>query len=143
MPPFQSFNTAGDGPPSGFAEQTTYKLWPQTFPTMVTINATQYPRTVLVTWIGVQTTTAEESVLGYKIRYWPTGADYRATFKDVDAGLRTYAYLQNMPLDERFNVRVYAYSRAGVGKMSSPILQFQMIPRHLCVPGASWGEFQK
>uniref|UniRef100_A0A5K3FD51 Contactin n=2 Tax=Mesocestoides corti TaxID=53468 RepID=A0A5K3FD51_MESCO len=134
----QAFNTAGDSPPSGFAEQTTYKLWPQSFPTMVQLNSTRYPRTVRVSWIGVQTTLNEEAVLGYRIRYWLVGANYKEAHTDVDVRMRTYGYIQNLEINKRYNLRVYAYSRAGVGKMSSPIVQFQMIPRDQCVPGASW-----
>lgn len=134
----QAFNTAGDGPPSGFAEQTTYKLWPQSFPTMIQLNSTHYPRTVRVSWVGVQTTLNEEAVLGYRIRYWLVGSNYKEAHTDVDVRLRTYGYVQNLDINKRYNLRVYAYSRGGVGKMSSPIVQFQMIPRDQCVPGASW-----
>nr|CDS33898.1 contactin,neuroglian,septate junction protein [Hymenolepis microstoma] len=134
----QAFNTAGDGPPSGFAEQTTYKLWPQSFPTIVQLNSTNYPRTVRVNWKGVQTTLDEEAILGYRIRYWLVGANYKEAHTDVDVRMRTYGYVQNLEINKRYNLRVYAYSRAGVGKMSSPIVQFQMIPKDQCVPGASW-----
>ncbi|BHF68253.1 Contactin-3 [Sparganum proliferum] len=134
----QSFNTAGDSPPSSFTEQTTYKLAPQSFPTMVVLNSTEYPRTVLLNWIGVLTTGNEESVLGYKIRYWLAGANFKETHKDIDVGMRTYGFIQNLEVNKRYNVRVFAYSRGGVGKMSSPLVQFQMIPKRFCVPGASW-----
>lgn len=107
---------------------------------MVTLNSTMYPRTVRLDWIGCMSTASEESILGYRIRYWLAGSNYKEQLMDIDVGLRTYGYIQNLTVNSRYNVRVYAYSRGGVGKMSSPLTQFQMIPKGLCVPGASWGK---
>ncbi|KAA0200129.1 Contactin/TAG-1 cell adhesion molecule [Fasciolopsis buskii] len=134
----QIFNSAGDGPESSFTEQTTFKISPQDFPTMVTLNATDKPSTIRVSWVGIQARPDEESVEGYCIRYWPAGSQFKQTFKDVNVGLRTYGYVTGLEPDMRYNLRVYGYSRGGVGKMSSPVNQFQIIPKDKCVPGATW-----
>ncbi|KAF8566482.1 hypothetical protein P879_05880 [Paragonimus westermani] len=134
----QIFNTAGDGPESSFTEQTTFKISPQEFPTMVTINATNIPNTVRVSWVGIQARPNEESVEGYCIRYWIAGSQFKQTFKDIDVGLQTYGFVRGLEPDMRYYLRVYGYSRGGVGKMSSPVNLFQIIPMAQCVPGATW-----
>ncbi|CAL8100852.1 unnamed protein product [Calicophoron daubneyi] len=134
----QVFNSAGDGPESSFTEQTTYKLSPQDFPTVVVLNGTDQPNKIRVSWVGVQAKPDEESVEGYCIRYWPAGSQFKLTFKDVDVGMNTYGYVSDLDTDMRYNLRVYAYSRGGVGKMSSPVNQFQIIPKDKCIPGATW-----
>ncbi|CAH8465644.1 unnamed protein product [Dicrocoelium dendriticum] len=134
----QLFNSAGDGPESSFTEQTTFKISPQQFPTMVTISSIDRPNTVRVSWVGVQANPNEESVEGYCIRYWPAGSEFKETFIDVDVGLQTFGYVEGLKSGLRYNLRVYAYSRGGVGKMSCPVNQFQIIPSDQCVPGATW-----
>ncbi|THD29133.1 Contactin/TAG-1 cell adhesion molecule [Fasciola hepatica] len=134
----QIFNSAGDGPESSFTEQTTFKISPQDFPTMVTLNATDQPSTIRVSWVGIQARPNEESVEGYRIRFWPAGSQFKQTFTDVDVGLKTYGFVTGLEPDMRYNLRVYGYSRGGVGKMSSPVNQFQIIPKNKCVPGATW-----
>ncbi|VEL41555.1 unnamed protein product [Protopolystoma xenopodis] len=124
---------------SSFTEQTTFKSAPEDFPTLVKLNATDRPNTILVSWVGIQARATEESIEGYKIRHWPAGADFKYTLVDVDVGLSTFGYIGGLSSDTRYNVRVFAYSRGGVGRMSSPVVQFQIIPKALCKPGASWG----
>ncbi|TPP58326.1 Septate junction protein [Fasciola gigantica] len=135
---YKIFNSAGDGPESSFTEQTTFKISPQDFPTMVTLNATDQPSTIRVSWVGIQARPNEESVEGYRIRFWPAGSQFKQTFTDVDVGLKTYGFVTGLEPDMRYNLRVYGYSRGGVGKMSSPVNQFQIIPKNKCVPGATW-----
>lgn len=107
---------------------------------MVTLNATNIPNTIRVSWVGIQARPNEESVEGYKIRYWPTGSQFKQTFVDVDVGLQTFGFVSKLKSDLRYNLRVYAYSRGGVGTMSSPVNQFQIIAKDKCIPGASWGK---
>uniref|UniRef100_A0A095AMW2 Contactin-3 n=1 Tax=Schistosoma haematobium TaxID=6185 RepID=A0A095AMW2_SCHHA len=134
----QIFNSAGDGPESSFTEQTTFKTAPREFPTMVTLNATGIPNTIRVSWVGIQARPNEESVEGYCIRYWPTGSQFKQTFKDIDVGLKTFGFVSDLKTDVRYNLRVYGYSRGGVGSMSSPVNQFQIITKEKCIPGATW-----
>ncbi|CAH8661807.1 unnamed protein product [Schistosoma bovis] len=134
----QIFNSAGDGPESSFTEQTTFKTAPREFPTMVTLNATGIPNTIRVSWVGIQARPNEESVEGYCIRYWPTGSQFKQTFKDIDVGLKTFGFVSDLKTDVRYNLRVYGYSRGGVGTMSSPVNQFQIITKEKCIPGATW-----
>ncbi|KER21681.1 hypothetical protein T265_10050 [Opisthorchis viverrini] len=134
----QLFNTAGDGLESSFTEQTTFKISPQDYPTMVILNATDMPNTIRVSWVGVQAKPDEESIEGYCIRYWPVGSQFKQTFTDVDVGLNTFGYVRGLETNKRYYLRVYAYSRGGVGKMSSPVNQFQIIPKAQCIPGATW-----
>ncbi|KAK4474576.1 hypothetical protein MN116_001717 [Schistosoma mekongi] len=134
----QIFNSAGDGPESSFTEQTTYKTAPREFPTMVTLNATGIPNTIRVSWVGIQAKSDEESIGGYCIRYWPTGSQFKQTFRDIDVGLKTFGFVSDLETDVRYNLRVYGYSRGGVGTMSSPVNQFQIITKEKCIPGATW-----
>lgn len=107
---------------------------------MVTLNATGIPNTIRVSWVGIQARPNEESVEGYCIRYWPTGSQFKQTFKDIDVGLKTFGFVSDLKTDVRYNLRVYGYSRGGVGTMSSPVNQFQIITKEKCIPGATWGE---
>ncbi|KAL3318074.1 Contactin-5, partial [Cichlidogyrus casuarinus] len=135
----QMYNSAGDGPDSSTTEQTTFKKAPSGMPTFVTLNATDFPMTLKVSWAGVQSLYEEESIQGYTIRYWVAGADFKETLIDVNVGLRTYGFITNLTMDTRYELRVFAYSRGGIGTYSSPVNSFQFIDSSLCVPGASYG----
>lgn len=47
------------------------------------------------------------------------------TATDYDCGRRTWIIIDdNFQLDTTYNLRVFGYSRGGVGKMSSPLIKF-------------------
>nr|BAE94190.1 contactin/TAG-1 cell adhesion molecule [Dugesia japonica] len=127
----QMFNTAGDSLESSFVDQTTFKMPPQNFPTIVRLNSTNTPHQIQVTWNGVRVMPEEESVDGYRIRYWLSGGPVR-TALDVDVGLKVTGYINDLQYDVRYNMRIFAYSRGGNGKLSNPMDQFMLIPKSRC-----------
>lgn len=128
------FNYAGDGPESGVTEQTTFKRAPSNFPTFVKLEPTGRPKELKVLWVGLTTKPQEESLDGYQIRLWRTGSP-TDSYKDFDFGLNTVGYLEALEYDRRYDLRVYGYSRGGVGTMSSPMIQFMIERAADCIPG--------
>lgn len=62
----------------------------------------------------------------YQVRIWRQGESLRNA-KDYDAGRRTWIEINdNFEKNALYNLRVFAYSRGGVGKMSSPLIQFTL-----------------
>lgn len=62
----QIFNGAGNGPPSTEFKQTTWRLWPQTFPLLAHVTKVA-PDTVLVKFVGITITVLEETLDGYMV----------------------------------------------------------------------------
>lgn len=59
-----------------------------------------------------------------QVRIWRTGESLRNA-KDYDCGRRTWIMVDdNFEKNDFYNLRVFGYSRGGVGKMSSPLIQF-------------------
>ena len=136
----QMFNSAGDSLDSSFVDQTTFKKPPQNFPTVMRLNSTNTPHQIRVTWNGVRVMAEEESVDGYRMRYWLSGAPVR-TALDVDVGLKITGLLNNLQYDVRYNLRIFAYSRGGHGKLSNPMDQFMLVPRDRCQAGTIIGKY--
>ena len=65
------------------------------------------------------------NIIVLKVRYWPAGGDY-ADSKHVDFEKKTYGRIDDLPLNQRYNLRVFGYSRGGEGRASSPIIQFEL-----------------
>ncbi|PAA91007.1 hypothetical protein BOX15_Mlig007872g1, partial [Macrostomum lignano] len=133
----QLFNSAGDSPESSWRDVSTNKMWPTDLPTNVVVHSTGEYSSISVTWNGVRQQPNEESVDGYMVRYWVTGAP-AVNFTDVDAGLSNEVTVRYLSSETRYDLRVYAYSSGGIGTYSSPMIQFMLIPKDRCVPGASW-----
>ena len=63
-------------------------------------------------------------ILLLQVRIWRQGENVR-TATDYDCGRRTWIIIDdNFQLDTTYNLRVFGYSRGGVGKMSSPLIKF-------------------
>ncbi|XP_067932128.1 contactin-like [Watersipora subatra] len=119
----QPFNSAGDAPPGRSIPQTTWFNAPLNMPEYVTLNRTdgQY---LGVHFNGVVTGPEEEPLDGYKVRIWRQGESLRNA-KDYDCGRRTWIMIEeSFEKNSFYNLRVFGYSRGGVGKMSSPLIQF-------------------
>lgn len=57
------------------------------------------------------------------------------TAKDYDCGRRTWIMIEdNFQSDTTYNLRVFGYSRGGVGKMSSPLIKF-VLGKYITVAG--------
>ncbi|KAF6038307.1 CNTN3 [Bugula neritina] len=121
----QLFNSAGDAPPGRIIPQTTWYNAPLNMPEYVTINRTT-DGTLGVNFRGVVTGPNEEPLDGYKVRIWRQGEDVRNAM-DFDCGRRTWTFIDyNFEKSSFYNLRVFGYSRGGVGKMSSPLIKFSI-----------------
>ncbi|RWS07231.1 contactin-like protein, partial [Dinothrombium tinctorium] len=117
-----AYNDAGSGPESEPFLVKTYKSAPLKPPTSVKVEAID-SHTVRVTWRGItDVSTAEEPVIGYKVRYWEKN-HISTTMKEI------YKYLDGSDLEviisgltprKDYVLRVLGYSLGGDGKMSSP-----------------------
>ncbi|XP_067683459.1 contactin-like isoform X1 [Haliotis asinina] len=120
----QVYNSAGNGPKSEDYSQSTDRFAPQLYPTEVHVfsySSTQ----VYVSFRGVSTQVYEEPLQGYKVQYWRNAEDIRKA-KVVDCEKNNHAILGNIDKDIIYQMRVFAYSRGGQGKMSSPATYFTL-----------------
>lgn len=136
----QLFNSAGDSATGRIIQQTTWKKAPQWFPEYIKI----YRKSVtsmMVHWNGLQSSSDEEPLDGYKVRVWKTGQNIiTSTF--YEAGKNNYRAIDDLYTENgtMYNLRVFGYSRGGVGKMSSPMLQvtFGCGTSSAANPDANW-----
>ncbi|XP_046353215.1 contactin-like [Haliotis rufescens] len=120
----QVYNSAGNGPKSEDYHQSTDRMAPQLYPTEVHVfshSSTQ----VSVSFRGVSTQVYEEPLQGYKVQYWRYAEDIRKA-KMVDTEKNSQAILGNIEKGIIYQMRVFAYSRGGQGKMSSPATLFTL-----------------
>ncbi|XP_046563536.1 contactin-like [Haliotis rubra] len=115
----QVYNTGALGPVSEVYRQRTWGYPPQLYPTEVYIFS-HGPDSVRVTWRGISTTTQEEPLIGYKVRYWPSTEDIR-TARDAMAGKSSEVVIYGVYADFLYRLRVFGYSRGGDGKMSPDV----------------------
>nr|WBU98469.1 C-lectin 11 [Lineus ruber] len=134
------FSNAGNGPKSALHEQRTWRKAPQDPPREIWVEHLT-DKSISVHWRGISIANDEEPLEGYIVRYWPAG---EAMVNAIDhyAGKVVDTVLTNLESSPtRYYLRVLGFSRGGIGKMSSPIIQFQIGPGpHLYVnpkPGSA------
>jgi len=119
-----AYNEAGSGPESESFRLRTFKSAPQRAPSSVSAHFLDDTK-LRVSWRGVPpTTTNEEPVLGYKVRYWRLEEPMSAARELVMplGGDELALIVHDLQPGETYKLRVLAYSMGGDGKMSSPEL---------------------
>lgn len=122
-----AYNEAGSGPESEYAVAKTFKAAPLRPPTSVKVHALS-PTSVRVTWRGVVPSIEEESIQGYKVRYWEADQDLpsaREVYRPLD-GSDLEAVVTGLVPGKVYKLRVLAWSYGGDGKMSSPPWEFRV-----------------
>lgn len=122
-----AYNEAGSGPESEYAVAKTFKAAPLRPPTSVRVHAVS-PTSVRVTWRGVLPSIEEESIQGYKVRYWEADQDLpsaKEVYKQLD-GEDLEAVVSGLVPGKVYKLRVLAWSFGGDGKMSSPPWEFRV-----------------
>ncbi|XP_037271064.2 contactin [Rhipicephalus microplus] len=122
-----AYNEAGSGPESEFFVAKTFKAAPLRPPTSVKVHALS-PTSVRVTWRGVVPSIEEESIQGYKVRYWEADQDLtsaKEVYKQLD-GEDLEAVVSGLVPGKIYKLRVLAWSFGGDGKMSSPPWEFRV-----------------
>lgn len=138
-----AYNDAGSGVESEKFLARTFKAAPLRPPTSVEVKAIS-PTAVAVKWRGILTSTEEEPIMGYKVRYWESDQDI-TTAKEVIRyldGEDLEAIVTNLIHGKTYKLRVLAFSLGGDGKMSSPPWEFYVadgIAQSLMGPGAAAG----
>ncbi|XP_023243533.1 contactin-like [Centruroides sculpturatus] len=120
-----AYNDAGSGIESEKFLARTYKAAPLRPPTNVEVKAVS-PTVVAVKWRGILTSTEEEPIMGYKVRYWEADRDL-TTAKEVVRyldGEDLETVVPNLVSGKTYKLRVLAFSLGGDGKMSSPPWEF-------------------
>ncbi|XP_046331627.2 contactin-like [Haliotis rufescens] len=116
----QVFNTAGLGPRGEEYRISTFTSAPLLFPRYVEIHS-HSSDSVYVAWQGVSTGLAEETLLGYKMRYWEASENI-LTAKDAETlGKETHGIIRGVKKGIIYRLRVLAYNWGGDGKKSPPV----------------------
>lgn len=113
----QVFNTAGESNPSERYRISTYLSAPLLYPEYVSISS-HGSESVAVQWRGISTGLQEESIVGYKLEYWPRGDSYRTALSVKTDSKMTNAVIYGIQKDTIYSLRVLGYSRGGYGKKS-------------------------
>lgn len=122
-----AYNDAGSGPESEYFVARTFKAAPLRPPTSVKVKALS-DTSVLVTWRGILPSIEEESIQGYKVRYWETDQDLQSAkevYRALD-GDDLAAVVTGLVPGKVYKLRVLAWSFGGDGKMSSPPWEFRV-----------------
>ncbi|UYV67456.1 CNTN3 [Cordylochernes scorpioides] len=128
-----AYNSAGSGVESMPYLARTFKSAPQRAPTSVQVKALS-PTSVLVSWRGVLTTSDEEPIVGYKVRYWEQDQDMttaKEVLRQLDRG-DLQAVVTGLTPGKAYHLRVLSYSLGGDGKMSSPAWSFSLSTWSVC-----------
>lgn len=112
----QIFNTAGESNPSEKQLLGTCLNPPLLYPEFVTIHS-HGPNSVYVKWRGVSTGLFEETLRGYKIRWWLVGENIKSA-NDTIVGKETYGVVYGISKGYVYALRVLGFSKGGDGKMS-------------------------
>ncbi|KAK3612186.1 hypothetical protein CHS0354_016572, partial [Potamilus streckersoni] len=116
----QVLNTAGMGPISEVAHIRTYKHAPLMYPTEIYVYS-YMAGSVRVVWRGVHTSSKEETLEGYTLRYWPFTEDIR-TAKDVTVErYETEKVIYGIQMNTVYELRIFAVSRGGDGVHSQSV----------------------
>ncbi|XP_045209360.2 contactin-like [Mercenaria mercenaria] len=116
----QLLTNAGMGPRGEVYHAHTHKQAPILYPTEIHIYS-HTAESVRIEWRGVSTTSVEENLEGYKVRYWPTTDDVRSAKDVVTDRIETEAVIYGIQKDIVYECRVLGFSRGGDGKHSSSV----------------------
>lgn len=122
-----AYNDAGSGPESEYFITKTYRAAPLRPPTSVMVKPLT-DMSIKVTWRGVVPSIEEESIQGYKVRYWEADQEY-VQAKEVKRLLddeQLEAIVTGLVPGKVYKLRVLGYSLGGDGKMSSPPWEFRL-----------------
>ena len=92
---------------------------PLSYPTEVWVHS-HGSESVRVVWRGISTSTAEEPLQGYIVRYWVSGDDIR-TATDVEVDKTDSAVIYGIGKNNLYKLRVLGYSRGGEGKLGEAL----------------------
>ncbi|KAK3105596.1 hypothetical protein FSP39_001377 [Pinctada imbricata] len=112
----QVFNTAGQSNPSERQRLSTCLNAPLLYPEFVNIYS-HGSNSVYVEWRGVSTGLFEETLRGYKLRWWLIGDDIRKA-NDTVVGKVTNGVIYGIQKNNVYQLRVCGYSKGGDGKLS-------------------------
>ncbi|XP_078334418.1 contactin-like isoform X2 [Crassostrea virginica] len=112
----QVFNTAGESNPSEKQLLGTCLNPPLLYPEFVNIRS-HGPDSVYVEWRGVSTGLFEETLRGYKIRWWLLGENIKSA-NDTVVDKQTFGVVYGIAKGYVYALRVLGYSKGGDGKMS-------------------------
>ncbi|XP_048781332.2 contactin-like isoform X2 [Ostrea edulis] len=112
----QVFNTAGESNPSEKQLLGTCLNPPLLYPEFVNIRS-HGADSVYVEWRGVSTGLFEETLRGYKIRWWLLGENIKSA-NDTVVGKETYGVVYGISKGYVYALRVLGFSKGGDGKMS-------------------------
>ncbi|XP_061177623.1 contactin-like [Saccostrea echinata] len=112
----EMFNSAGLSNPSERQRLSTCLSAPILYPEFVNIMS-HGPNSVYVEWRGVSTGLFEETLWGYKMRYWLQGDDIR-TANDTITGKETHGIIYGIQRGYVYSLRVLGFSKGGDGKQS-------------------------
>ncbi|KAK7092346.1 contactin-5-like isoform X2 [Littorina saxatilis] len=113
----QTFNTAGLGPKGEDYRISTLLNPPLLYPEYVTVNSHE-GNSVYVEWRGVPIGLLEDSLMGYKLRWWPATENIRTANDTVIAGKRTWGVIKGVKEGTVYALRVLGYNAGGDGKKS-------------------------
>ncbi|XP_021368821.1 contactin-like [Mizuhopecten yessoensis] len=116
----QVYNTAGLGPRSERYTQETKNPAPFLYPQEAHVHSNG-AESVKLTWRGISTSVAEDTLRGYMIYFWQANENYRtATEVRVDRKPTEYI-LQGLKKNIVYAVRIAGYSGGGAGKKSPTV----------------------
>ncbi|RUS71470.1 hypothetical protein EGW08_020769 [Elysia chlorotica] len=118
----QAYNSAGNGDKSSSNVRQTLNRPPSQYPTEVHVFSVE-GYGVRVNFRGISTQQREEPIKGYKVQFWKATENLLSA-EEADFGLMTTGVLRNLSRSELYRLRVFAYSRAGFGRRSSPSIYF-------------------
>ncbi|XP_071510743.1 contactin-2-like [Diadema antillarum] len=114
-----AYSGGGEGPKSAVVTATTLKKSPQQSP--IDVRLTADGNSITVEWRGITTSSAEENLQGYKIRYRQEGIyEDDAEVLTVQGASTTRATIKDLDTATTYLVTVQGYSAGGDGTISKP-----------------------
>ncbi|CAL1534451.1 unnamed protein product [Lymnaea stagnalis] len=120
----QVVTTAGMGTLSEDYYAGTNNFPPQFFPEYVHVSS-HSGNAVFVLWKGISTGLMEESLIGYKLRWWPSTEDIRKANITVVPDRSTQTVIHGLASGTIYSLRVSGYSSGGDGA-NSPTTYFTL-----------------
>nr|XP_054752281.1 contactin-2-like [Lytechinus pictus] len=118
-----AYSGGGNGPDSNTASDTTFKSAPSMQPTGVIGVLSETGVDLKINWNGITTTSSEEPLLGYKVRYRTEGTFAEDAETLVVQGTdETSAEIGDLTTEMTYLITVLGYSDGGNGASSSPPL---------------------
>ncbi|XP_052820357.1 contactin-5-like [Mya arenaria] len=116
----QVFNSAGRGPKGEWRRGETATNAPLNYPHFVSLSS-HGTNSVRVSWQGIMTSTNEEIITGYKVKWWEVQSDMRHANETSSDLLETSVILYGLQQRTVYQLRALGISAGGDGQMSPPI----------------------